>query len=63
MDYFEFRKNNGEYYSRITTEKGVYNYFATLKNVAELYIQSESTKIVIIGYPRIYNYIHHYYNK
>ena len=56
MKYYEFRKNNGNYYSKITTEKGAYNYFVTLKNVSELYIQSESTRIVIVGYNNIYNY-------
>ena len=54
--YFEFRKHNGDYYSRITTEKGVYNYFIKLKNVSELYIQSEDTRVVIVGYYNIYNY-------
>ena len=48
MKYFEFVKKDGTYYNKITTCKGVYNYFIKLKNVSELYYN-------------IYNYITKHY--
>lgn len=42
--YFEFRKSNGEFYKKITTQKGVYNYFIKLKNVSNMYIRNNYNK-------------------
>lgn len=61
MKYFEFKKNDGNYYSKVTTSRGVYNYFMKLKNVSELYIKTEYNTSCIIGYNNIYNYLIRHY--
>ena len=62
MKYFNFIKKDGTYYNKITTCKGVYNYFIKLKNVSELYIRNDSyNTICIVGYYNIYNYITKHY--
>lgn len=57
MKYFKFRKSNGEYYSKITTARGVFNYFIKLKDVAIMYIREDFEDTAIIGYYNIYNYL------
>ena len=57
MKHFYFKKINGEEYSKITTERGVYNYFRKLKNPAAMVVIAENSKIIIVGYANIYNYI------
>lgn len=60
MKHFYFKKSNGEEYARVTTEHGVYNYFKKLKNASVMFVETESSKICVIGYYNILNYLKNY---
>lgn len=48
-------------YRKKTTERGAYNYFSKLKNVKTMFIVNNSSKICIVGYYNIRNFLTKYY--
>lgn len=60
MKHFYFKNSNDEEYSRITTARGVYNYFYKLKDAAVMFVISDNSKIAVVGYNNIRNYLKNY---